>query len=326
MNDTDAFRFGDLAEDIARLILEEVIEEHPATGWACARVCKGIQAWVEPVLYRHIYVDSFRTMNLLHRTILSHPSKESRFFLKNSCDAIVDILDACANIERLRMKARFTVIQPINNRDCPPSNRLCAQPAWNRLRPKHLEIQDDLFWWSGRKNHHFRTVGENANPFLIHVTHLVLKLSPPDLVEIHAWSWDTLRHLKSLTHLCIEPIFASFGAEWIPVIVPHLPIALRVCVVGLSEEDPALRARSGLMIENCMRADPRVVAALDEDDYSWWRKFAPGLNGKTIVRFNHPKETGMLTDDDFWRRAEEMVAKLRGEKTGLEKDTKGLTI
>ncbi|KAF6741909.1 hypothetical protein DFP72DRAFT_1054569 [Ephemerocybe angulata] len=329
-SDTDAFRFGDLAEDIARLILEKVTEEHPATGWACARVCKGIQAWVEPVLYSHIYVDTIRTMNLLHRTILSHPSKESSFFLKNvkslalnsgcsySCDAIVDILDACANIERLRMKARFTVIRPINNRDCPPSNRLCAQPAWNRLRPKYLEIQDDLFWWSGRRNHHFRTVGENANPFLTDVTHLVLKLSPSDLRPIHVWSWGTLRQLMSLTHLCIQP---AFGEEWIPLIVPHLPSALLVCVVFLRLfEHPGSHASSASMIEECIRADPRVVAALHGDEYLWWIQDA-----NTILRFDNPKETGMITDDDFWQRAEKMV-ELRGEKTGLEEGMKDLTI
>ncbi|KAF6741907.1 hypothetical protein DFP72DRAFT_1179868 [Ephemerocybe angulata] len=324
MNDTDAFRFGDLAEDIARLILEEVIEVDLKTGWAFARLCRGIQDWVEPVLYRHVYVDSIRTMKLLYRTILSHPSKEWYFFLKNvkslalnsgclySCKAIVDILDACAGVKRLRMKARFNVVTtPWISNNIPPSSILCAQPAWNRLRPKHLEIQDELFWSSiGRQKHHFRT------------------LSPPDVVRIRMWSWDTLRQLTPLTHLCIESVYASYGAEWMPLIVPHLPSALRVCVVflGLVGGDPTPLADSALMIEEFMRADHRVVAALHGDEYRVWNRGAPGLNGKTIIRFNNREESGMITDDNFWRRAEEMVAKLRGEKAGLEEDMKDLTI
>ncbi|KAF5320225.1 hypothetical protein D9611_011368 [Ephemerocybe angulata] len=119
------FSIADLPEDLARLVIEAALEDRGDATGAAMGLCKTVQNLSGlPVLYRNIFADDFTTITLLHRTILSHPSKKPDFFLTNvkslglgsgcgsSFDAVVDILHACATVERLDIKPYFDSLTP----------------------------------------------------------------------------------------------------------------------------------------------------------------------------------------------------------------------
>ncbi|KAF6752383.1 hypothetical protein DFP72DRAFT_452408, partial [Ephemerocybe angulata] len=83
------FRLQDLPEDLARHIFEIATDSGTPSEWARARVSKKVQRWGEPILYRSVlklkprlgyrYRYPNESLLKLHRTILSHPSKDIIF-------------------------------------------------------------------------------------------------------------------------------------------------------------------------------------------------------------------------------------------------------
>ncbi|KAF6741906.1 hypothetical protein DFP72DRAFT_226016 [Ephemerocybe angulata] len=334
------FSFADLPEDLARLVIEAALEGGDATAWACAKLCKSVQAWVEPILYRNIFADDFTTITLLHRTILSHPSKELDFFLTNvksltlglgrgsPFEAIVDILHACAPVERLDIDPSFDPLTPPSMPWQSRSLRLATQSAWNRLRPKELGISRDFFVGFPEK-YHFRVAGPNANPIFTNVTHLTFGFSAYDRPAL--WCWDTLSQLSELTHLCFHSELICIGVKWLPLIACHFPRTLRVCAFHLAIstfEARVSRYQFAKVFKDIGEIEERIVVALDRPTLAAYMLTLDSAipQGKLIWKYQNEEEMRKGSDDTFWRRAEGMVATMRKGKHGLPGQIGGGTL
>ncbi|KAF5320296.1 hypothetical protein D9611_011378 [Ephemerocybe angulata] len=321
--ETSLNRFQDLPEDLARVIFEESAADPDIPGWACARVSKKVQAWVEPILYREVIVEDHISISRLHTTVLSHPTKPEPFFslhVRTLCiytqehdtsdDTIFDILSACPNLTQLDLSNFYKATRSLEGL------RVGTHPSWDRPRLKRLRIPARYFSPSHR---HFRFAeGQNLNPIFASITHFELHLSSPFVL---AWDWGSFQYLPFLTHFCIsmtpagQPI--SSAACHLRSAVPYFPPSLIVCVFYIPYS-LWLTDISRLVQENGRKVDERVVVALDEAYYLMIREGHPcsWLEDEATWR---PRSVDRVVSERkdylraFWERAEAVITRRRRE-------------
>ncbi|KAF5320301.1 hypothetical protein D9611_011373 [Ephemerocybe angulata] len=321
--ETSLNRFQDLPEDLARVIFEESAADPDIPGWACARVSKKVQAWVEPILYREVIVEDHISISLLHNTVLSHPTKPESFFslhVRTLCiysqeydtadDIIFDILSACPNLTQLDLSNRA--------RRRREDLKVGAHPSWNRPRLKRLRMPELYFPPSHR---HFRFAeGQNLNPIFANITHFELHLYSPVIIP---WDWGSFQYLPFLTHFCISMTPAeqavSRAASDLRSAVPYFPPSLIVCVFYIPNTISVwLTDFIPLVQENGRKVDERVVVALDEAYYLMLREGHPcsWLEDEATWR---PRSVDKVASERkdylraFWERAEAVITRRRRE-------------
>ncbi|KAF5320241.1 hypothetical protein D9611_011380 [Ephemerocybe angulata] len=301
------FRFEDLPGDLVYSVFEAAADDAEKPNWNCALVSKRVKIWVEPMLYRHIVLNTYKGMELLHRTIVYPSSKPSGFFSTHvktleigACsswsDMFNDILSAVPHLSAL-----YLCIMIEN-----PDLKVGRHPVWEVLKPKRLCIANKSFLPSHRHFHTSRcgNVGASLNPQFTNVTHLELRWAPPS----ESWAWPSLSQLTTLTHLCFSahPTLSAIHAasDIVKEAIPHFPISLIVCVISIPFTRWFVNARE-LVEETGGRLHPRVVVAVSAYYYNsisggeWIKK-------RAIWRVTSVCE-GRLHEDAFWERAEAKV-------------------
>ncbi|KAF6746011.1 hypothetical protein DFP72DRAFT_641361 [Ephemerocybe angulata] len=234
-------RFEDIPDDIARSIFELAAEERNV-ACHCAVASRKIKAWVEPVLYRRIAIDSPTRMANLHRTIRCHPSKGPKFFSSNVKALYINwqvpwgfftnLIRAFQSVEKLEIHFRLpydSSIERIANLGL----------GWKDIRPRMLLLPMLLFKPAHR---HFRcgVQGEIEDQHLhrslfLNVTHLELVVH--GTLRATEWDWTSLAQLETLTHLCLSTSTmyeecAVAAQQHLALATASFPPSLRVCVVS----------------------------------------------------------------------------------------------
>ncbi|KAF6758937.1 hypothetical protein DFP72DRAFT_887080 [Ephemerocybe angulata] len=311
--ETSLNRFQDLPEDIARIIFEESAADPDIPGWACARVSKKVQAWVEPILYREVIVEDHISISLLHTTVLSHPTKPESFFslhVRTLCiysqeyDTADDIISTYFGLEQ-------------QGKEETGGLESWAHPSWNRPRLKRLRMPELYFPPSHR---HFRFAeGQNLNPIFANITHLELHLYSPVIIP---WDWGSFQYLPFLTHFCIMTRQSKPYQEQLPTLrsaVPYFPPSLIVCVFYIPNTISVwLTDFIPLVQENGRKVDERVVVALDEAYYLMLREGHPCSWLEDEATWRPRSVDGVVSERKdylraFWERAEAVITRRRRE-------------
>ncbi|KAF6741915.1 hypothetical protein DFP72DRAFT_941097 [Ephemerocybe angulata] len=321
----------DIPEDLVRLIFEAAVEDIQEPNWACARVSKAVQSWVEPLLYRRITLKTRREITLLYRTILSTvnppssgPSctRKPRQFFRNhvrlldidlgsaSFETTFAILSACTSVTHLRFGPGLR-----ERAGTPPRWGIGVHSIWNKLRLNRLSISSSMVFPIYRQPH------AEGPPLLNHITHLHLIWEPSD----GALDCTFFSSLKSLTHFCLTlrqrgVTAAAYSLEAVRSITPHFPPSLAVYVVHVPFLDFCNRrggANPRLFLEGGdANLDQRVVIAVSKSYY-----LSPGRNGEQdawIERFatwglERYGTSGTNDEEALWDRAEAMVSRRKAE-------------
>ncbi|KAF6741910.1 hypothetical protein DFP72DRAFT_941091 [Ephemerocybe angulata] len=332
---TRPFPFQDLPEDIARSVLEIAAENLRGAGLALTMVCKTVQAWTEPYLYRHIEVDTSAVAGRLHRTILSHKRPQIfALYVKSlsishysSWNAILDILDLCTGLNRIEL---HEVYMP-QGAGVDVGVKIGKRQVWDKPRPKRLLLPASMFL---PERMHFRCFnhGQEANPIFTNVTHLELLCTTETLTS---WTWSTLFKLTKLTHLCLDtpPSLESTGLaeQLLASTISYLPSSLLLFVLSMpfsqykplsstsstdsrkADSSKAVRQwlnSSRQLVEGSSGLDARLVFAVDKCHYDGW----PGETWMSHVIWRYVTGPEARQDSDsgaFWRRGEVMIGERR---------------
>ncbi|KAF6758929.1 hypothetical protein DFP72DRAFT_164565 [Ephemerocybe angulata] len=305
------FRFQDLPGDLIYSVFEAAADDAEKPNWNCALVSKRVKTLVEPMLYRHIVLNTYKGMELLHRTIVYPSSKPSGFFSTHvktleigACSSWPDVFDILSAVPHLSaLYFRIKTRDSIEHSDL----EVGRHPVWEVLKPKRLCIANKSFLPSHRHFHTSRcgNVGASLNPLFTNVTHLELPWGPPG----ESWACPSLSQLTTLTHLCFSapPTLSGIhdaASDIVKEAIPHFPIALIVCVFSIPFTQWFVNARE-LVEATGGRLHPRVVVAVSEYYYNsilgseWIKK-------RAIWRVTSVCE-GRLHEDAFWERAEAKV-------------------
>ncbi|KAF5320327.1 hypothetical protein D9611_011359 [Ephemerocybe angulata] len=332
-NELATFRFTDLPDDLTRSVFEASAEDKDDPNWACARVSKTVQSWVEPVLYRHIVLNTGSDIINFRRTLTSRPtSKPPHFFSDNVKSlyitgssyhqATYEIMSACPNVSHLEFHLHLA--EDKNN-----DLRVGRHKVWDAMRPTRLNIPALMFLPSRR---HFNFIPDEKfdstrNPMFSAITHLDLYWDR----SITTWSWETISLLQGLTHLCFSMAPArldtiSCASQNLRTALPYFPTSLTVCVFTIPFTQFFDNARE-LIENNSTRLDHRVVAAVDV--YYYNKEIEKGEEGLWVKREAIWRYAGGLARKDeekaFWERAEKVVHS-RKAALGIEYAMGQLTI
>ncbi|KAF6741912.1 hypothetical protein DFP72DRAFT_226070 [Ephemerocybe angulata] len=331
-NELPTFRFHDLPDDLTRSVFEASAEDNDEPNWACAQVSKAVQSWVEPVLYRHIVLDTVFDIINFHRTLTSRPtSKPPHFFSDNVkslyitgssyYQATYEIMSACPNVSHLEFHLHLA--EDKNN-----DLRVGRHKVWETMRPTRLNIPALMFLPS-RRHFNFTSDGmlnSTINPIFSSITYLDLYWDR----SITTWSWETISLLQGLTHLCFSMTPAldtiSCASQNLRTALPYFPTSLIVCVFTIPFTQWFEDARK-LIENNSTRLDHRVVAAVD--DYYYNKEIEKGEQGLWLKREAIWRYAGALARKDeekaFWERAEKVVQS-RKAALGIEYTMAQLTV
>ncbi|KAF6758948.1 hypothetical protein DFP72DRAFT_164886 [Ephemerocybe angulata] len=321
----------DIPEDLVRLIFETAVEDIQEPNWACARVSKAVQSWVEPLLYRRITLKTEREITFLYRTILSTvnppssgPSctrKPSQFFGNHvrlldidlgtaQLGTIFAILSACTSVTQLRFGPRLREA-PANV--TPPRWGIGVHPSWNKLRLKRLSISSSMVSPIYRQPH------PEGPSLLNHITHLHIIWEPSH----GALGCTSFSSLKSLTHFCLTlrqrgVKAAAFSLEAVRSITPRFPTslavyALHVPFLHVSDRSNGVNPRRFLEGSDAS-LDQRVVIAVSRFYYlSHSRNGEQDAWIRRCATWGLETRNGSQTDGEeaLWDHAEAIVSRRR---------------
>lgn len=295
------FRLLDLPEDIGRSIIEICAQD---SQWMtiCARVSRILKAWVEPILYRDLVLDTYHAMGLIHRTILDHPSKSPDFFARhvksvliNCCpswEQVMGVIEACSGVDTLR----YHLWLQEGVRD-----DIRAHPAWKSLAPSYLVIPPNIFLPSSR------TFDLKTNPIFSNVTRLDMYWDTKA-----KWSLDKLASLRNLEQFCIttSPSSSEENIEEseraIRAAIPFFPASLRVCILSIPWTQWHSDNARNIVTRNS-RLDHRVIVAVDE--YYWGLVFGTERWIEQAIWRHASGESARVDDtEEFWKRADAKVS------------------
>lgn len=264
---------------------------------------------VEPILYSRIIVYNANILWLLYRTICDPASsKTPRYlashvktiiftFCKRAEQAVSILLNCCQSAHTIVVWGESTPPWQLDDFDSPVK-------ACNNLAPKHLSIylqhtpRDEFF----------------AHPIFKNVTHL-------ELFGVYyecwlSWRWDTLSHLKSLTHISLHMDFYQPGqlAKLVKQAAASCSPGLRVILVwfhhSFSGWINAEREFSDIMAIHSGDVDLRAVVA-----YRGPTKGSTGFVELGMInRENRDmlcEWSGQYTREDFWTQAEDQIEERR---------------
>ncbi|KAF6758947.1 hypothetical protein DFP72DRAFT_1064445 [Ephemerocybe angulata] len=301
-------------------MVEAVEDDEP--NWACARVSKQVQSWVEPILYRSIVLGMEKPRNLsslsmlgafecLHRTILHHPAKPDGFFAMHvkklgfrtlfDEGKTLEIMAACPNVSQLEY--RTSILYQDASADV---LKVGGHTTWEKVRPKWLLIHANMFV---PKQRYF------GAPIFKNVTRLELIWNFNT-----TWNLPSLVLLRALTHLCISTspfdpdpriaIAAMSNLSAMRQSSKEFVDSLVVCIFSITNIEFA----AGPAIQY-LHTDPasNVVVALDDVDFyeafieqddEESKKIAEGLIPRST---RSEMYTGIVNEAAFWKRAEDKV-------------------
>ncbi|KAF5320294.1 hypothetical protein D9611_011358 [Ephemerocybe angulata] len=318
------FSLDDFPEDLARQIFETAVRDPDTPNWACSRVSRKIQAWVEPSLYRDITLYYNQSITLIHNTLIStiawKSSKPPAFFdnVRSLCiipaylplwGDIMDLLSACTSLRTLHIFNWLTEGQEeflIGN-----------HPAWNALRLRRLRIPALLFHPS------HLNLDMKSHPMFAHITHLELPWVTHDVID-KDWSWASLSSLETLTHLCLVTAVLFFlldnASAQLQAAVPHFPSSLIVCVFEIRTLGKRFSNAEQVVLNNGRLLDSRVVVAVDHEYYCEEVELQkecvrPWIKEETIWRKEDPWGRNWTEGvDAMWKQAEAKVAQRKSER------------
>ncbi|KAF6751317.1 hypothetical protein DFP72DRAFT_908122 [Ephemerocybe angulata] len=240
-------RLSDLPEDIGGTIFEEVVWDQEPSSWQVALVSKRIQSWVEPVLYRRVFLDKRAKLIAFHSSVVSHPTKPPNFFamhvkslaiLNNSfptSEQISMILQECKGVQILLIRVIPCLLFGAG---LPPEFRVAFSMPLKRLSILLPGI---------------KYLPHSSLRGLTHLELLFMTMDP----ACASWDWKGLEVMESLTHLCVRGPYEVAGsvAESGAFIRPALlVIPRRVRVIVLWVIAASLEG-----VEEVSGMDPRII-------------------------------------------------------------------
>ncbi|KAF5320232.1 hypothetical protein D9611_011367 [Ephemerocybe angulata] len=297
------FPLDDFPEDLARQIFETAARDPDTPNWACSRVSKKIQAWVEPALYRDITLYSNKSLTLIHNTLIATTARKSSkpptFFdnVRSLCiipfclpwDDITDLLSACTSLRTLHIFNWMTEGQK-EFPDWEPPRMECAALATPTNSSPSVPPLPSQFGQEISPNEH--------------------------------WSWTSLSSLQTLTHLCLVTavLFSLIddASAQLQAAVPHFPPSLIVCVFEIRTPGKPFLNAEKVVLNNGRLLDSRVVVAVDHEYYfeqvELQKEFdRPWIKEETIWR-KEGRKNWTEGVDAMWKQAEAKVAQRRIER------------
>ncbi|KAJ2924612.1 hypothetical protein H1R20_g12483, partial [Candolleomyces eurysporus] len=308
------FCFSDLPEDLCRLVFELVAESDPETGRSCALVSKEVNAWIEPILYRTLIIQSEAQLESLRRIVEdtnqidSSSTKSTDFFatyvkvvaivtLRSDAANALSVLKACPNVEILVLWSNPNKLEaggasPYGTlaKDLRDLRDFITSP---KLSPRRISMF-----------HHILTTSEVhfSHPIFQNVTHL-------ELVRVDSKAgWETLRSLPCLTHVSAHCLSSLEGCgQWTREAMDLFPPTLRVFIVwfypDLCFENTHAEFEGVKAIQDGDIDSRAVVAYMGSSLLSSWDLHPILRLYKDIIE----DWIGCSVGKDFWTLAEEFI-------------------
>ncbi|RXW17601.1 hypothetical protein EST38_g8252 [Candolleomyces aberdarensis] len=314
----EIFRFSDLPEDLCRLVLELVAELDPETGRSCALVSRKVNAWIEPVLFHTLIIQSASQLESLRRIVEdanhgnSSSTKSPDFFanhvkvvaiitLNSDAANILSVLKACRNVEILVLwsnpnKLDMGAASPsgILGKELRDLRDFMTSPE---LSPRRISMF-----------HHILSTDEAhfSHPIFQNVTHL-------ELVRVDSKAgWDTLQSLPCLTHVSAHCLSGMEGyGRWTREAMDLFPASLRVFIVWFYPDfcfENTHAEFEGVKAIQDGDIDSRVVVAyMGSSLLSSWDLYPILRLYEDIIG----DWMGYSVGKDFWTLAEEFIEERR---------------
>jgi hypothetical protein len=275
-------------------------------------------ARVEPIIYRRVILYNANTVKLLHRTIFDPTSSKNVEYIASHVKILVldflitraketpTLLNCCRGVETLAFQDDIDTngqgsellrwAYAMHIKVSPLTTCIDLAPKRLSIHLKHIP-----------KDHFF------AHPIFQQVTHL-------EIARVYqgGWLFDTLSHLKQLTHISLhcDVDLSEQGqlAKFVKQTGPSCCRGLRIIVIWTHKSFSEWRdSQHGL-------SDIKAIQSGDVDSRAVVAYKGPAKEGEKFVEFgmiarDHNKTlyewSGQSTGKDFWMEAEEQIEERR---------------
>ncbi|CAK5268101.1 unnamed protein product [Mycena citricolor] len=198
-------RSAGLTPDVLRLVLEAAARDDGGTARSLARLSRGVQAWIDPILYSAIRLSNHRMTLAFLRTMEKSSTKPPAFFtshVKALC-ILYDMLpaharritDVCTRIDYLTTWFLPTTSGSLGSQES------IAQ-ALSPLTPSRMSV------WHGATHPHPADRWPFTGPLFSQLTHLTIVNVWEDWA---GWRWDALP--PTLLYISLDLAFKNTGAS-----------------------------------------------------------------------------------------------------------------
>ncbi|KAJ7115140.1 hypothetical protein C8R43DRAFT_125409 [Mycena crocata] len=276
---SDLYREPFLPSELERQIFRLAALRYPKKIPVLLRVCHRVRFWVEPLLYKVLRMDKYSVLSAVEAAL--HYRETPLDFFRGVVEHIMFTMKlesegwemgAIPQLLRVNSSLISIAIGQYDSHSAPKLHEILGDM---RIRQMTLYLE-----WSAGLELNLR------HPMFQSITHLAIR-QDNIFVESEGWQqWSPLASLPELTHLCLPE---NVSRAIISDALAECP-RLLVVVTAFWTDGQIWEAQE--FARTIAVSDPRVVVMAVEDFHSDW-------------------ETGARGGDDFWTRADDLVARKR---------------